>query len=459
MRTNVTPVADRRPRRVPTVPQRTADSRVRGGELAAGLAALAFTAEALLAPAVLLAAVALIAAGRLSRWRLSWLALPLLSGLCGLAQRGVRSSAAALSAGASRLASAELAVAIRPARLLDPGALAAGQGRSLIAQLPLALLAGSAEAAAVLLTGWYRRGRPPWRPGLIAAARAQVTIAALRAGHTVTADGCAVGVVRATGKRAEFSWAAAEQGVLVTGRDEAELHRPALAVLCAAIRRRKAVIVIDLAGPGSPPGLASQAAPLARLLDVPVTDLFARSGDIAAVTGRAIRNRAVVLAGPGPGGGAHESAGSQPVGDLCRVLARLRSLGLRGDCLACISGCERADPAVVAALLRVAPGTGTAVLLLTTSPEYAAGLAGLAGTTIACGRLPGAWTRQLAGLQPAGPDETGRLQPGPAGYDADWLRRDALPDLTPGELAMMPCRDRRAVVRGLAVAISLAAIR
>ncbi len=216
----------------PPVPRGTTDgSRMHvtaGLTILAGLAAVALTVQALAAPAVLLAAGALIAVGRLSRWRVPWLLVPFALSTWWLRAEGLRRAVAALASGGARLVSAECAVAMRPDRLLHPGTLGAGPGRWLPPQLPLALAAGTAEAAVVLLAWWHRRGRPPWRPGILAVARRQVAAAGLRAGRSVTADGCAVGVT-ATGRRAELTWKAAESGVVVTGPDDRELAGPAAA--------------------------------------------------------------------------------------------------------------------------------------------------------------------------------------------------------------------------------------
>ncbi len=476
MRTAVTPVTGHWPRRR-LLPPRAPDGRARSGELAAGLTALA-AAQALLAPAVLLTAAGLIVAGRLTRWRPSWLSVPLLAGGYWLAAEGFRRSAAALAHGGARLASAELAVASRPGRLLQPGTLGIGAGRWIPQQLPLALLAGSAEAAVTLLACWQCRGRPAWRPGLAAVTRQLLAAPGLRAGRTVTARGCVVGLVTATGKRAEFTWAAAERGVLVTGSDATQIARPALAVVCAAIRRRKPVIVIELGPGGRSPGLRHQAVAAGHRLGVPVTELSAGCRDYGGVLGRAIRDRAVVVAGAGsragdtgsradgtaagaggsgdPGAGVTGScpgaAGRSAVTVLAAILAGLRDLGLRADCLAVVSGCEELEPGAAADLLTAAREAGTAVLLLTTSAHAAGGLVPPAGTTIVCGRLPGIWLHQFAGADAAGMCAPGAEALGP---DRDWRgrQRDALRDLARGDLAIMAGGSPRPVVRCQSFAI------
>ena len=288
-----------------------------------------------------------------------------------------------------------------------------------------------------------------------------------------------VGIVTATGGRAELTWAAAERGVLVTGSDAAEIGWPALAVVCAAIRRRKPVIVIELGPEDRSPGLGRQAAGAGRRLGVPVTELSAACGDRGRVVGRAIRDRAVVVAGGGSragNGGGHGTgttagaggsrthgaaipgrhpdadAGRSAVSALADILARLRDLGVRGDCLAVVSGCEQLEPAAAAALLTGAGEAGTAVLLLTTSAGAAGGLAPAAGTAIVCGRLPPLWRHQFAGADAAVGRGPGPDAPVP---DRDWrgCQRDVLADLARGELAIISPRGPRPVVRCQSVAI------
>ena len=271
-----------------------------------------------------------------------------------------------------------------------------------------------------------------------------------------------MGLVTATGKRAEFTWAAAERGVLVTGSDATQIARPALAVVCAAIRRRKPVIVIELGPGGRSPGLRDQAVAAGHRLGVPVTELSAGCRNYGGVLGRAIRDRAVVVAGAGSragdtgsradgtaagaGGSGDPSAGvtgscpgaagRSAVTVLAAILAGLRDLGLRADCLAVVSGCEELEPGAAADLLTAAREAGTAVLLLTTSAHAAGGLVPPAGTTIVCGRLPGIWLHQFAGADAAGMCAPGAEALGP---DRDWRgrQRDALRDLARGDLAIM----------------------
>ena len=80
-------------------------------------------------------------------------------------------------------------------------------------QLSLAMLTGAGEAGLVLWLGWWRRtAQLEWRPGLVAALRRRAAVRDLTAGHTVSVEGCTLGVVTDTGKLASLSWAEAERG-------------------------------------------------------------------------------------------------------------------------------------------------------------------------------------------------------------------------------------------------------
>ncbi len=400
MRTTADGIAERRPRRFQIDDIRRPTASLGRRELAAGLGTLAVAAQLVLAPVTLLIAAVLTLAGRISRWRPEWLVLPAMACACWLAAVTIPVSVAALEAGSHRLIAAELAVALHPGRLLHPaqlfdsppllhsasqvGAAAlAGAGWWLPRELPLALLAGTAEAAIVLWLGW-RRAHPAWRPGAIAAVRRRAAAAALAASHTVTASGCAIGLNPSSGRLTGFSWAEAQRGVLLLGPDEGQLGQLSLAVACAAMRLRKTVIVVDASD-----GPAGQIALLARRLGVPVTKINTLDGDAAGSMGRAIRGRRVLIVSA-----RQPELARRALGDLSGVLAGLRDLALLGDCLACVRSCDQVAPEHVTGLLELGPATGTAILLSTTSMTYASGLAAHVGTTVECGRAqpPGAFT-------------------------------------------------------------------
>jgi hypothetical protein len=418
MRIMAAGIAERRPHRSRLeYLARPADS-FRRGELTAALAAVAVATQVALAPVMLLVVGLLVITGRISRWRLAWLLLPAAGSACWLSVAGLPAAAHALAAGAGRLIAAELAAAVHPERLLHPAAAFSGSGRWLPRELPLLVLAGTAEAAIVL---WLSRepGRG-WRPGLVAAMRLRTAVAALAAGRTVTADGCAIGVDYRLGRLAAVSWAQAERGVMLTGSDPAGLGQLGLAIACAALRRRKAMLVLDLAGRGT--GVAPQVALLAERIGVPVTDVdpvtWVSTAWMTGAVGRAIRSRSVLLlrarrpdraraevarSGVARSGVAQLELArlelaQRAVTDLVCALSSLRELGLRGDCLAWIIGCEAADVSSLRDLLTLGPVTGTAVVLSTTSAGLAADLAAVAALSVASGPIADGLAQCLADL-------------------------------------------------------------
>lgn len=439
MRITAAGTAERRPRRSRLEhPDRLADS-FRRGELTAGLAAVAVAGQLALAPVTLLVAGLLVITGRISRWRLTWLLLPALGGTCWLIVAGFAPVAHAVATGAGRLLAAELAVAVDPKRLLHPVAAFAGSGRWLKSGLPLLVLAGTSEAVVVLWLG----GAPAagWRRGPVAAARCRAATVALAGGRTVTADGCAIGVDDRSGRLATVSWAEAERGILLAGAapagpGQAGPGQLGLAITCAALRRRKAVVVLDLAGRAT--GMAPEVALHARRVGVPLTEIgllgqvspaaqqrpagLRGTVSLAGATGRAIRSRSAVVMSARRSAVGQSAVGQSAVGrfavgqsavgqsavaqsaaaqseaehlaaaqhavtDLVNALTSLRELGLRGDCLAWITGCEAADVSRLRELLALGPATGTAVVLSASSPDLVADLARVTGLVIACGPI------------------------------------------------------------------------
>jgi hypothetical protein len=416
MRMTTAGVAERRPHRSRLDHPDLLTGSFRRGELAAGLAAAAVVAQCALAPVTLLVAGSLMLVGRISRWPLAWLLLPALGSACWLAAAGLPGTAHALTAGAGRLMAADLAIALHPGRLLHPAAAFAGSGRWLPEELPLLLLAGTAEAAIVL---WPHRAR---RPGLVAALRRRAAAAALAAGHTVTANGFAIGV-SGSGRLSAVSWAQAERGVLLTGGDPVELDQIGLAIACAAVRRRKTLLVLDLSGAGARRGVCAQVARLAERAGAPVVWIASVADDgpgaseagaaggartsgavgLSGAFGRAIRGRSVALA-------ASSEGARQALSELSGTLTSLRELGLRADCLAWVVGCEAADTSRLSDVLSLGHATGTAVVLSATSGEFAAGLAADAGVVVASGPVTGNLAESLAHLamdsnpRPSGPE-------------------------------------------------------
>jgi hypothetical protein len=387
----------------------------RRGELAAGLGTIVLIAELLLIPVAVAVSLVLLVVGRGSRWRPEWLLLPLLAGAGWLAAAGPRWELTTVSAAPAQFFSGLTRAAADPARLLhDRGGAAATALGWLPREMPAALVAGAVQVG--LLT-WlsHRRARANWRPGLMAAARRWRSRASLAAGQTVTGAGFAIGLDTRTGGLAGLSWADAQRGVLLTATDPGELAAVALAVVCAAMRRRKTVLVFDLGSVRGAVALTGSVARLAGALGVPVSRGAGPDGALETAAGRAIRARGVLLAS-GPG--------TLLAGEVTGVLERLRDRGLRGDSLLCLSGCEAVDPALLARLLALGPSTGTAILASTTSAACARSLAGHAGQTVVCGPVSQELVARLASAYV--PAEGG---PGPDG--------DALTRQRPGEFTVI----------------------
>ncbi len=361
----------------------------RRGELAAGLATAAVVAELLLAQLSLVLTACLVAVGRVTRWRPYWLALPAAAGLAWTLAVGPARAAAGFTGWPRRLAAYLVTARSHPAVGSPAGvpgplkqpphpALLAYLGHWLPPQLPIAMLAACAQAAVVLWLGW-RRGvagsQEAWRPGAIAAMRLRRNASALAAGQTVTRNGCAVGLDTGTGRLAGFSWSDACHGVLLAGQDKQLLEGIGLAAASAATRLRKTVVVIDLAG------MACQLPGLASSLGVPVSTCpLSAAAEVPGQVGLAIRGRSVLLVSGDYGANTPASLrlGQQAVAGLLAVLQELRDLGLRGDCLAWISGCEAVPVNVLAQLTDVGPATGTAVLLSTSAAALAEDLSSIA---------------------------------------------------------------------------------
>jgi hypothetical protein len=395
MRTFAAGVLQRGPRRSQLGKVARPDSR---GELSAGLAVIALVIELLVVPAAVAVSLVLLAVARVSRWRPDWLLLPMLVGVGWLAAAGPRWAPASVAGGLRQLVSGLRYAAADPSRLLrDPGGAAAAVLAWLPRELPAALVAGALQAGLLTWLG-FRRRHETWRPGLLAASRRRRGRARLAAGQTVTGTGCALGLDARTGGLVGLSWAEAERGVLLTGTDPVELGPVVLAVACAALRRRKTVLTLDLGGGSDAAALAGAVALVAASLGLPVRRV-SRPDVLGMAVGRAIRARGVLLSS-GPG--------ALLIGEVTGVLAWLCEQGLRGDSLVCLSGCEAVDPALLADMFALGPSTGTAMLASTTSAECAERLACQAGQTVVCGPLS---AEVAARLIPPGIPADGGLSP------------------------------------------------
>jgi hypothetical protein len=235
----------------------------RRADLIAGLITAALIGQLLFAQLTLAFAAALYLTGRLVRWRWTWLTVPAGVGLAWALAIGPAAAVSGLLAGPRQVAAYLAGVPGEPSRLLHLGTAFAGAGTWLPRQLPLALVLGAAEAAFLAWLDWLHTDAEAVRPartGLIVAARRRYTRRAIRAGGVLTRDGSRLGVA-ADGRSAAVSWAEAEGGVLVAGREPVSAgpagqdgppgpgpSATGFRFVHAAIRRRKPVVVVDLAG-------------------------------------------------------------------------------------------------------------------------------------------------------------------------------------------------------------------
>ena len=246
-------VVDREPRRPRYLLPRSTPRR---GEFLAALTLLGIIAHLLLAQLTLLLAVAFSLAGRATRWRPGWLVVPAAAGLAWVLAIGPRAALAGFADGPRQVLGYLAGAAADPARLLHPARAYTGLARWLPRQAPLALLLAAAEAAVACWLRWLHAGDAallPARPGLVALARRQFTVWSVKHGGVAGRSGAVLGVDWRTGRPAEVPWPAAEGGVLVAGAAAREVDAAGFRFVHAAIRRRKPVLVVDLAGP---PGLA-----------------------------------------------------------------------------------------------------------------------------------------------------------------------------------------------------------
>jgi len=185
---------------------------------------------------------------RVTRWRLSWLTVPAAAALAWTAAVGPRAAAAGFTAGPAQIVDYLTASGHQADHLLHFTDAFRGLGNWLPRQLPLALLAGTAEAA---LAGWLtwlhtdESDLPPARPGLIVAARRAATVRAIRSGGVVTRDGASLGVAAGSGARITVSWAEVAGGVSVCGSSGPDVLTTGFQLVYAAVRRRKPVLAVD----------------------------------------------------------------------------------------------------------------------------------------------------------------------------------------------------------------------
>ncbi len=233
----------------------------RRGEIVAACAVLIVLAHVVFAQLTLILAVAFWLITKATRWRLSWLAAPAAIGAAWTLAEGPRVAAAGFAAGPAAVVDYLGASGHQLTHLLHFNAAFTGIGSWLPRQLPLALLAGSAEAAVAGWLSWLHTEEwnlPQARPGLLAALRRAATRRAIRAGGVVTRDGGCLGVTAGSGARVTLSWPEATGGVGVCGSAGQDVLDTSFQLVHAAVRRRKPVLAVDLtADPAVPRRLAA----------------------------------------------------------------------------------------------------------------------------------------------------------------------------------------------------------
>ncbi|HUY51359.1 MAG TPA: hypothetical protein VMV92_37600 [Streptosporangiaceae bacterium] len=240
--------AEREPRRARYLIPRDTPRR---GEFVAALVLAGILAHLLLAQLTILLAIALHLISRLTRWRPLWLAGPAATGLVWVLAIGPGAALAGFTDGPRQVLGYLAGALTDPATLFHPGRAFAGIGHWLPRQAPVAMIAASAEAVVAWWLRWLHAGEagfPDLRPGLVVLGRRKFTTARVSAGGVVSRAGACLGVDWGTGRPAEVTWRAAEGGVLVAGAVPAAVSAASFQLVHAAIRRRKPVIVVDLAG-------------------------------------------------------------------------------------------------------------------------------------------------------------------------------------------------------------------
>jgi hypothetical protein len=249
----------------------------RRAEAVAACATAIVIAHLLFAQLTIVLAVIFHGVTRATRWRPQWLLAPALAGAAWAVAIGPGRAVSGLLDGPRQVAAYLGGVGGDPARVLHLSVAMRGMGGWLPRQLPLALITGAAEAALAAWLSWLHTDEwrlPPARPGLIVAVRRLLTTHAVRAGGVVTADGGCLGVSVPTGTRATVSWSEAAGGVLCAGSPGSGTTTTSFQLVHAAIRRRKPVIAVDLAGD---PSVAGWFAAVCAATNTPL-HLFGPSG-------------------------------------------------------------------------------------------------------------------------------------------------------------------------------------
>ena len=220
----------------------------RRGELIAACAVSALLVHLLFAQLTLVLAVVFHLITRVSRWRPQWLAGPVVLGVIWALASGLGAAWAGFTAGPGKIASYLGGAVGHPGRILHLATAYSGMGHWLPRQLPLALVAASAEAAIAAWLNWLHTDEwklPGYRPGLLTFARRVYLTRFISSGGVVTRDGACLGLDAATGWQAAVSWAEVAGGVLCVGSPGSGTTTTSFQLVHAAIRRRKPVIAVD----------------------------------------------------------------------------------------------------------------------------------------------------------------------------------------------------------------------
>jgi len=355
-------------------------------EVMAACAAAIVVAHLLVAQLTFGLALAFTVTGSASRWRPWWLIGPAAVGLAWALAVGPAQAAAGFAAGPAHVldyfGQGQLAQ-----RLGHPLAAFAGAGEWLPRQLPIALVSGAAEAALIGWLSWLQTDElavPPRRPGAVAAIRAGLAASLIRSGSVVTREGCALGVAPGTGAVVDLRWREIAGSVLVVSAVAQEATVTGLQVVHAALRRRKPLIVIDSSGDAAIAGALSAActATGTRLRS-------AAAGDL----GQVVRERSAALLRVASPEAAVRACAA--IADLSRSLRRI---GVDGDGLVWIPGCDSLPVAALVPLISGGAAVGLPVLLTTTSTAAARELAGLVGVVLIHRLADPAAVAELAGL-------------------------------------------------------------
>jgi hypothetical protein len=233
----------------------------RRGEIIAACVVLVVLVHVLFAQLTIILAAVFYLVTKVTRWRLWWLTVPVLAAVAWTAAVGPRAAAAGFADGPAQVARYLGASGQQVSHLLHFTGAFAGMDRWLPRQLPLAIIAGAAEAALLCWLSWLHTDEwdmPPARPGLIVAARRAMTVRAIRAGAVVTRDGGCLGVEAGSGARVALAWSEAAGGISVCGSAEQDVLTTSFQLVHAAVRRRKPVLVVDLTSdPDLPARLAA----------------------------------------------------------------------------------------------------------------------------------------------------------------------------------------------------------